>query len=195
MPEKNSVKYSNLADPRMQKAILLIFERPCVRLRTLSALCEIPKSSIHRKLQALDYVKMLSQGGCVLEGMKVDVALFNALENQRLYRIAVLCTKPLTLQGIATMCGRNENSVRNSLRKLMRLGIIRKNGKLYTLNPLLQKKYSKLRTNFHKELCRLGKILEIENLEHTIIDNERVEIVIMGKKYEIHPYERLRSLL
>ncbi|MEM3396709.1 MAG: hypothetical protein QW620_06270 [Thermoplasmata archaeon] len=195
MPGKDFYEFSNLADPRMQEAIFCIFERPCIRVRTLAKLCQMPKSSLHRKLGNLEYLVVLPNGGVVIKEMAVDVPLFSVLERESYYKVILACKKPMSIERLESLTGRNKNSLYGTLSKLIELGILEKKEN-YLLSQGLQERYTKLLATLPASLALLERILTEEKIEHKVVSKaEKTFVECFGRKRTLMPYERLQAIL
>lgn len=195
MREKNSYKFSNLADPRMQEALFCIFERPCIRVRNLALLCKIPKTSLHRKLANLEYLEILHTGGVLIKGMVLDAEFFSLLERDSYFQILHACRVPMTIEKLCMLTGRTRNSLHGTLKKLSRFGLIKEEGEFLT-NPRLKQKYKQLMKQLPASITVIDKILEKENIKHKIIyDKDEILVECFGRRRKLTPYARLQQLL
>ncbi|MEM3444413.1 MAG: hypothetical protein QXJ27_00070 [Thermoplasmata archaeon] len=195
MQGKNSHEFSNLADARMQEALFSIFERPCIRLRSLAEHCGIPRSSLQRKIAALEYVVVIPCGGLLIKGMVVDTALFSLLERDSYYTILLAIKKPLSIERLCLITGREKASLYGTLRRLAVAGVIVKEREGYKLNPELEVRYKEHLQNLPALLGILDSILEKENIKHRIMSKREIFVECFGRKRILRPYRRLAELL
>ncbi|MCX8173365.1 MAG: hypothetical protein N3F63_01980 [Thermoplasmata archaeon] len=195
MRGESSREFSNLADPRVREALFCIFERPCIRIRNLAPLCQIPRSSLQRKLVNLDYVVVLPGGGFSLNEMAVDVPLFSALERESYYRILLGCKKPVSAEMLYLLTGRNRNSLHGTLKRLEGNGLVVREVDGYRLNPGLERRYRQLLRQLPASVDLLDRLLARERIEHTITRNEEIIVECFGRKRKLQPYRRLRELI
>jgi hypothetical protein len=196
MSQKIFYESTHLAGARMQEAVLCIFERPCIRLRTLALLCAMSKSSLHRRISQLDYVHTHPGGGVYISGAHERyLTMFSHFENDKIYKILYLCRTKPTLDEIAFYTGREKHGLRNTMQLLVRDGCVEKDVR-YQISKGMREVYDELLRNISAYIEELDKILTQENLWHAIsYEQNKIEVEIMGRKKTVLPYRRLYELI
>jgi len=179
----------------MQEAIFTIFERPCIRLRSLAMHVGIPKSSLSRKLGRLDYVVIYPSGGIAIKGMVFDRKIFNLLERERDYSVILALAKGLSIDETCKVFGVERRTLKLILERIVKAGIGVKRGNSYGLSEGLAKCYQSLLKTLPENLSLLERILRKENLPYKIRAEERIFVEGVGLKREIVPYARLKAIL